>query len=78
MNKQCKQCGGFCPTGTLENGLCLDCDAKQINHPCKWCEVPVEGDLVTGSYLNGRHGRRAFRGYLCQQHAQELDNMRAL
>lgn len=21
----CKHCGGFCPTGTLDNGLCSDC-----------------------------------------------------
>ncbi len=22
----CTKCGGLCPSGTLDNGLCLDCD----------------------------------------------------
>jgi hypothetical protein len=25
-NTKCSSCGGFCPSGTLENGLCSDCD----------------------------------------------------
>ena len=25
-NKHCKRCKGFCPSGTLANDLCSDCD----------------------------------------------------
>lgn len=24
-NKHCRRCRGFCPSGTLDNKLCLDC-----------------------------------------------------
>ena len=29
MKKHCRACHGFCPSGVLDNGLCLDCDANR-------------------------------------------------
>jgi hypothetical protein len=26
VNTKCTKCGNLCPSGTLDNGLCLDCD----------------------------------------------------
>jgi hypothetical protein len=29
MKKYCRSCHGFCPSGVLDNELCLDCDADR-------------------------------------------------
>jgi len=31
MNKNCVTCGGYCPSGTFDNGLCNTCSLTEIN-----------------------------------------------
>ena len=32
----CRNCQGFCPSGTLPNGLCSDCDLIGKKVACLW------------------------------------------
>jgi hypothetical protein len=49
----CIKCGGFCPSGTLENGLCLDCDliGKRVN--VQWGKFGITHCLVDRVSITG-------------------------
>lgn len=36
MEHNCKNCGNYCPSGTLENGLCNYCDLIGKTIPVLW------------------------------------------
>lgn len=76
-SRYCAKCGEFCPAGTLDDGLCLECECAR--HVCTRCrtfnidEEPRDGTLVTGRIYSFARARFVvFRGYLCERHIAEL------
>jgi len=49
MNTNCVACKGFCPSGTLDNGLCNDC-----NNNLRYASTLSIGDKITGDDGNTR------------------------
>lgn len=76
--KHCKYCYRYCPTGTLENGLCIRCDERDFA-PCDFCKHFYNADfhyIPTGTpargYIMGTESPIEFEGHLCEQCRLEL------
>lgn len=52
-HQTCTGCGRFCPSGTLDNGLCLDCDMIGKKIRVEWGKFGVELCLVDHVSKNG-------------------------
>jgi len=63
-NKHCTKCGGWCPRGTLDNGLCNECDliGKMIyvrdwpTHHCQVTRISRRGTIYAKRLYTSKGG----------------------
>ena len=53
MDENCERCGALCPAGTLDNGLCLDCNDIGKMIPVYWGQFGIVDAKVETVTRNG-------------------------